>query len=224
VLYVVTADGHLYAVDQRAGGRELIRRLDGGATGALAATADTVAVADSKGTVWVVNATTGRLLRSLRTDGQVLGAPLLTAGRVYAAGTDGRLHWADIAGERDGQLPGLGSAPVHVAPVGDGERLYLGASDGRVLACDLRERDSQVPLNGWASRPLGAEIAGLALAGEKLYAAAGSRIFALDSRTGEVEDRPVIELNCLIGAAPVIAAGFGYAVGLGGVVARVELR
>jgi outer membrane protein assembly factor BamB len=223
VLYVIRSDGELYAIDARTESARLVRRLDGGATGALAATAQVIAAADAKGTVQLIDPATGQRRRLLRTDGLVLGAPVLTAGRVFAAGTDGKLRWADIMGEEEGEVVGFGAAPVHAAPVSGGGRLYVGCSDGRVHAWDLRERDKRGLMPSWPSRALGAEVVGLAANEEKLYAAAGNRVFEIDPR-GEKEAAAVIVMNCLIGAAPVIFGRSVYAVGLGGVVGRAAMR
>jgi outer membrane protein assembly factor BamB len=178
----------------------------------------------------------GRLITAVRTQGQVFGAPVLAAGHVYVASTDGQLHTAPISDTRDAAGDehhhfGLG-APVHAAPVCHAGRLYVGGSDGFVYAYDM-------PGSGGAwlhprrfSDRLGAEIAGLAVAEatedldeedrRSVFVAVGYHVVALDGPVGRL--RRVLPMNCLVGAAPVISGGFCYAVGLGGRVERAPVR
>jgi serine/threonine protein kinase/outer membrane protein assembly factor BamB len=235
LVYVVRSDGSVYRIDPGKS-YHLLHKLAGGSTGAMAATPGALAVADARGTVHVLDPQDGRRITAVRTKGQVFGAPVLAAGHVYVASTDGQLHTALISDTRDAADGehhhfGLG-APVHAAPVWHAGRLYVGGSDGFVYAYD-------VPGSGGAwldprrfSEPLGAEIAGLAVAeaaedrGEEerrsVFVAVGYHVVKLDGQTGSL--RHVLTMNCLVGAAPVISRGFCYAVGLGGTVERAPLR
>ena len=222
VVYVARADGGIYAIDPPRWQPRLLCQLADGASGAIAADPAAVAVADTRGTVHVIDAQTGHVVRQLHTGGQVPGSPVLAGDHVFAAATDGTLRAAGIsAAEED--VVSLG-APVHATPVHRAGRLYVGASDGRVHAYQVTGHGPSRLTAQWPPAELGAEITGLAVSSSgALYAAAGCRVVAIDHRDG----RPsgvVRELNCLVGAAPVISGDSCYVVGLGGLVEKVPLR
>jgi outer membrane protein assembly factor BamB len=223
VVYVVRADGGVYAIDPPRWKPRLLCRLADGASGAMTADPAVVAVADTRGTVQVVNLQTGQVMPRLSTDGQVLGSPVLAAGRVFAAATDGTLRAAGIfAGAED--VVKLGTAPVHAAPVYGAGQLYAGASDGRVHAYGVAGHGSSGLNRRWPPAELGVEITGLAVSPSgTLYAAAGYRVVSIDHRDGRLSGT-VRELNCLVGAAPVISGDSCYVVGLGGIVEKIQLR
>jgi outer membrane protein assembly factor BamB len=232
-VYVVRSDGSLYSIDPASRGGNEIHRLADGATGALAAVPGFVAAADGKGGVDVLNTDNGRLWR-MRTQGQVFGSPVIAEGFAYAASTDGQLYSLRLSGsaetEDQGDSLALGAAPVHAAPLYRPGRLYVGASDGRVHAFEVSPRGDLQPAWRWTD-PLGAEVAGLALelvatergAPTALYVAAGYRLLEIDDRARRLR-REVLRRNYLISGAPVISGGFGYIIGLGGMVERVALR
>jgi outer membrane protein assembly factor BamB len=227
-VYVIRSDGSLYSIDPVGGGQELLCQLDDGATGAMAAAPGTVAVADAKGTLHVVDTDRRRLTRRIPTQGQVLGAPVIADRYVYVTSTDGWLRGAPLTGNGgpgDGvrDLLALG-APVHATPGYRAGRLYVGASDGRVYLCDVSGRGGPGPVQYRAGDPLGAEVAGLAVApGGTAYVAAGYRVVAVDGENAQLRDT-VHELPLLASGAPVISDGFCYVTSLGGVVGRAALR
>jgi len=223
VVYVARADGGIYAIDLPRRKPRALCHLAYGASGAMAADSAVVAVADTRGTVYMVDAQTGEAVPRLSAGGQVLGSPVLAGGRVFAAATDGTLTVAGISlGVED--IVQLGAASVHAAPVYHAGRLYVGASDGRVHAYDVAGHGSSVLTRSWPPAELGTEIAGLAVGPSgTIYAAAGYRVVSIDHRDGRPSGT-VRELNCLVGAAPVISGDFCYVVGLGGVAEKVSLR
>jgi outer membrane protein assembly factor BamB len=227
VVYVIRADGTLYAINPGAWDVKRIRRLDGGASGAMTAIPGLVAVADARGTVHAIDPASGEVIRRVHTNGQVVGAPVLAAERLFVAATDGKLRAtsaiADDRGSDPVDLVDLGPAPLHAAPVYQAGQLYVGGSDGRVHACDVVRDGGPGLVRRWTCDPLGAEVAGLCATAGMLCVTAGYRGVEIDARTGRVI-RTVLELNCLIGAAPVISGGFCYLSGLGGVVERVAIR
>jgi outer membrane protein assembly factor BamB/predicted Ser/Thr protein kinase len=224
-VYLVQANGRLHAIDPR--GRQSVQSmhlctLAGGATGALAATAEIVFAADAEGSVHLIDTITGRGLGVVRTDGQVFGAPVPVGNRLYIAGTDGMLREATLPGGAERGRVHLGEAPVLAAPVVEAGRIYVGGSDGVVRAYEIAGFGGESAV-GWTPYAAGYEVAGLAVADGIVYVAAGYQVIALDGRTGRFL-REVVTLNCLVGASPVITGRFAYVIGLGGVVKRVALR
>lgn len=220
-VYVIRADGSLYSINPHTDQSALVLRLDDGATGALAATTDTIFAADAAGGVHVIDVVTGQDLRRVPTTGLVFGSPIRVNSRIYIAGTDGKLREVDAEDGHESEPVDLGAAPVHAAPVYDAGRLYVGGSDGMVHGYDVGQGHGLS--RRWRPCPLGDEIIGLAAADGMVYAAAGGRVVQLDGDTGQPR-RDLLTMKCLVGAVPVISGGFGYVVGLGGVVNCVAVR
>jgi outer membrane protein assembly factor BamB len=218
-VYALSADGRVHSVDPHTGERKVLCRMADPATGALSAGAGTVFAADTAGRVHAIEAATGRERWLLSTDGLVLSAPLATAGWLYVCGTDGVLREVGIEDGRERATAKVG-APVHAAPARDGDRIYVGGSDGVVRAYEIGPR-RHTGLDATWERPLGDEIAGLAAAAGRVYAAAGYRLMELDGATGR--EHQLLRLDGLIGAPPVISGRHCYVVGLGGVVTCLEL-
>jgi outer membrane protein assembly factor BamB len=221
-VYVVRSDGALYVIDTLRRRQDLLVTLREGASGALAATVGTLFAADLKGAVHVIDAATGRDLWQLRTEGQVLGAPVAVSGRLYIAGTDAKLREFGINDGAERAPVPLGDAPVHAAPVYDRGVLYLGDADGQVHGYRVNGTSGS-PEQRWAPCSVGAEITGLAVADGLVYAAAGNQVVEIDAVTGVLR-RGLIEMNCLVAAAPVIDRGSAYVVGLGGAIGCLALR
>jgi len=221
-VYVLRSDGSLYVIDARTDRQRLLLVMEDGASGALAATADTVFAADTKGSVHVIDAATGRELRQVRTAGRVLAAPLPLAGRLYVAGTDAMLREVGLEDGDECEPIDLG-APVHASPVFDAGVLYVGDANGFVHAFDVGRRGGRGPVRRWPPCQVGAEITGLAVADGLVYVAAGYHVMEIDGVTGALR-RELLQLNCLVGAAPVISGSLAYVVGLGGVVKCLTLR
>jgi outer membrane protein assembly factor BamB len=222
-VYVIRVDGSLYCINPYTYQPTLILRLDDGASGALAATADTVVAADAAGAVHVISVATGQVLRRVPTAGLVFGAPVQVNDRIYLAGTDGRLLEADVEDGYQREVASLGDAPVHTAPVYDTGRLYIGGSDGMVHGYDIGQDPERSAVRRWPPCPLDDEIIGLTAADGMVYVAAGYRVVELDGATGQPQ-RELITMKCLVGAAPVVSGRFAYVVGLGGSVNCVAVR
>jgi outer membrane protein assembly factor BamB len=214
-VYVVRSDGTLHRLDARAKKEKPIVTIREGASGALTATVGTVFVADDSGAVHIIDPAAGRDLRQLRTGGRVLGTPVAVADRVYVVGTDAKLREFGIEDGDERAVADLGSAPVHIAPAYDRGVLYIGDADGFVYAYNVGARGSD-PEQLWPEPyRLGSEVIGLAAADGLVLAAAGDQVVEIDALTG-VGLRERIRLKSLIAAAPVVAQGYAYVVGLGG--------
>ena len=220
-VYVVRADGTLFVIDPRTLVPQEFGQLEGGTTGALAATGDMVFAADTAGGVHVLDVVTRDSAGRVVTDGQVVAAPLAVGDRLYVAGTDGVLYEAAIPDSIVTRAFALG-APVHVPPVHEAGALYVADSGGTVHAY-LTGSGAAELARGWRPPRLGQEISGLAVCDGVLYVASGYEVTAFDGRTGASLGR-VAELNCLVAGPPVVSGRFCYLTGLGGVVDRVALR
>jgi serine/threonine protein kinase len=222
-VYVIRADGSLYSINPHTYQPTLVLRIDDGATGALTATTDTVFAADVAGSVHVIDVVTRRVVRQVPTAGLVFGAPVHVHGRLYIAGTDGKLREVDVEDGHEGAPVDLGGAPVHAPAAYDQGRLYIGGSDGMVHGYDLGLSSGHELSRCWRPCALGDEIIGLAASDGMVYVAAGYRVVELDGGTGQPR-RELLKLKCLVGATPVISGSFVYIVGLGGVVNCVAMR
>ena len=219
-VYALSADGRVHFVDPHTDEGKVLGRIGGTATGAPSAAAGTIFAADTGGRVYALDAASGQERWQLPTEGLVLAPPLAVAGWLYVCGTDGVLRQVDI---EDGHERGAAKtgAPVHVAPVCDGSRLYVGGSDGVVRAYGIGPQGLTDQDATWEC-PLGDEIAGLAAADGRIYAAAGYRLVELNGATGQ-EEKQLLRLNGLISAPPVTSGRRCYVVGLGGVVTGIVL-
>lgn len=219
-LRVLSADGRVLSADPRTGERKVLFQMGAAAAGMLSAALGTVFATDTRGRVHAIDATDGRLKWPLLpTGGLVLAAPLPVAAWLYVCGTDGVLREIGIEDGHQRATDNLGAA-LHVTPAYDGNRLYVGASNGVVHAYDIGHRGlvRQEPI--WRSE-VGEEIAGIAVSGRRVYVAAGNRLVEVDSATKK--DRELLRMDCLIGV-PVISGRYCYIAGLGGVVICVALR
>ena len=218
-VYALSADGRVHSVDPHTDEQRVLGRIGGAATGALSAVAETVFASDTGGRVYALDAVSGRERWQLPTDGLVLAAPLAVAGWLYVCGTDGVLRQVGIEDGHERATAKIG-APVHAAPACDGNQLYVGGSDGVVRAYDLCPQGLINEGATWECS-LGDEIAGLAAAGGRVYAAVGYRLMELAGATGQ--EKQLLRLNGLIGAPPVVFGRRCYVVGLGGVVTGLTL-
>ena len=221
----LSADGRVHSVDPRTGRRKVLFQMSAAAKGALSAASGIIFATDADGRVYAINATDGLLKWPLLTDepllseGVVLAAPLPAGKWLYVCGTDGVLREIDIKNGGQRATHKLG-APVHVGPVRDGNRLYVGSSDGVVHAYHIGSRGLERLEPAW--RPeADEEIAGLAASGGRVYVATGNRLVEVDSATGH--NRELLRMSCLIGAPPVISGDRCYVAGLGGIVACLAL-
>ncbi len=220
---VVSADGRVHSVDPRTGERKVLFQLAGAATGTLSATSDTIFATDTGGRVYAIDAVSGRKNWQLPTDGLVLSAPLPVARWLYVCGTDGTLREITIKDGRQCATAQCATAevrvPVHVAPVCDGNLLYVASGDGVVHAYNIGHRGPADLKETWQV-PLDAEIAGLAVSRGRVYVAAGYRLMEVVSPR---RTRELLRMECLIAAPPVISGRDCYVTGLGGVVSCLTL-
>jgi serine/threonine protein kinase/outer membrane protein assembly factor BamB len=220
-LYALTSDGWLHSVDLRTGESTLLYPMERPATGTLATSFGLIFAASTDGSVSAIDAITGKRDWWLPTDGQVLAAPLELASWLYVCGTDGILRQVTIQDGREAATTPVG-APVHCAPVGDAYRVYVAGGDGVIRAYDVSHPDRErldAPI--W-QRDVDHEVAGLAVAAERVYVSAGHHLVELDAATG-LPMREAFSMDSLIGTAPVISGRNCYVASLGGVVTCLSL-
>jgi len=138
VIYAASADGDLKAID-RGRGRTLWKKdMKTDLSGGVGVYEDSLLLGTSEGFVMRVDADGGERRWSSRLTGEVL-APPQSNGRVVVAQTyDGKLHGLDFeTGEKlwtyDSNVPVL-TIRGTCSPIVDGNRVYAGFANGRVLA------------------------------------------------------------------------------------------
>lgn len=106
--------------------------------GGLAADADNLYVTDAEGRLWAFDRRNGATVWRLDDlAGLQLTAPVLHAGYVLVAGSDGVSNWIDA---RDGRIVAryaLGNARISAAPLVVDERAYILDLRGRLRALDI---------------------------------------------------------------------------------------
>jgi outer membrane protein assembly factor BamB len=187
--FVGTRDGWLHAL--RPDGTVLWELQAKGGFGPPAVDGDTLYVGSSDGTLYAVAIPTGKLRWTYAAKEDLSTRPALAGGLVLVASLQDALFAVDAATgawrwhhrreQKGEQLTIHGAASVQVG----GGMAYAGYSDGFVAALDLETGASR-----WERRvaPGGThlDVDGLALDGDRLYAAAYSgAVLAFEARTGK---------------------------------------
>ncbi|HEX7049122.1 MAG TPA: PQQ-binding-like beta-propeller repeat protein [Longimicrobiales bacterium] len=139
-LFVASADEHggVYALRLRDGVRLWERRV-GAVSFAPAVARDTVYLAADDGTVYALDAGTGREAWRTRLTGRAAASPVVDATAVVAATTADTLYWL-ARGTGEVVARHALAAGVSAEPRRAGERLYLPLHSGAVAAYDLAGR------------------------------------------------------------------------------------
>jgi serine/threonine protein kinase/outer membrane protein assembly factor BamB len=212
-VYAVSADGRLYTIDAETTAHTVLFSSRDLAPCAPAALAGTIFAVTTQGEVLAIDSVSGEVRWSVTTGGRICASPLPVRDRLYIAGTDGLLLEVDSVGRKRGRADL--KAAVHVRLAHDGDRLFAGTSDGTVRAFGVGRQHGHALDQIWES-PLGGEVAGLAVAGGQVYAAAGDSVLRLDPARGA--RTRAFRMECPIAAAPTAAGGLLYVAGLGGTV------
>ncbi len=194
-IYAASNDGVVRALDRERGKALWKTSLDRRLSGGVGVYENALLLGSSEGYVVKLDADTGDELWATRLRGEVL-APPQGNGRVVVAQTyDGKLQGLDFASGEvlwtyDSNVPVLTIRGTST-PVMDGNRVYAGFANGRVLAFDAQtgsivwevrvtisqgrsEIDRIVDVDG-----------GMLLAGSELFAASyQGRLVAIDTRNG----------------------------------------
>jgi len=174
-VYVVMGDGSVLAFDHATGTRLWTARKN--STVRPAASGRYLAGADGA-SAWAIDAGSGEVAWSRDLGARVSAVPAITnagAAMLTEAGDLVLLTWADGREAWTVRLPGEPSAPLAV----EGDRLFVGFSDGRVRALALPDGSTV-----W-ERTVGGRVLGLTPIGDRLFAgAADNFLYALKTRDG----------------------------------------
>jgi outer membrane protein assembly factor BamB len=161
------------------------------------------------GTVYALDARSGRRLWTFRTGGAVKGGLAAAGGRVYAGSYDGHVYGLDAATGRliwrASGLPQLfGHGTFYSTPVIAHGRVYIGSTDGRMYSFGARTGRLR-----W-SHHTGGYVYGSAAAwrGLVLVGSYDHRFYAFDAATGDVRWR--FEANGPISGSATVIGGTAY--------------
>jgi outer membrane protein assembly factor BamB len=219
-LYVLPNDGRVYAISARTGKLRWQRKA-----GALAASSPTwhngklflVAngggsggvAASGPGTVWCLDAKTGRIAWSTRLASASESSPLVTGGRVYLGSQDGTVYaLSDASGAIEWRWKAGGAVKAGIA-ISQG-RLFVGDYSGQMTA--LRPDDGsviwQASSSGLSFGRSGNFYATPAVAFGRVYAGnTDGFIYSFAARTGRLAWRH--GTGAYVYSAPVVAAPAG---------------
>jgi serine/threonine protein kinase/outer membrane protein assembly factor BamB len=145
--YFGSSNGVVYAVSKD--GREVWHTNLGGSIETTPAVAfGRVYVGASDGSLYVLNASNGKLLWKYATGGPIVASPIVSLnGIVYVGSTDGRIYALDA---KNGELVWSDDtgASIEVTPVLDNGMLFVASSDGTIRAYGRPSPSSNLP--GWS--------------------------------------------------------------------------
>ena len=154
VLYLGSLNGWVYAVDATAGDLLWEAQVSEGIWATLQIAQGTAFFGTLGGRVYALDAENGTTVWEREVGGEVRGMPVYIDGAVYFGCEDGRLYAFDALDGTERPSP-LGAtvenASIYSSPVYDGQRLYVVATNGEVLALDP-ERSAIL----WRTNPLAA--------------------------------------------------------------------
>ena len=182
----------------------------------------------NRGTIYCVDASTGRRVWSCRPPGYraTFSTPVIAEGVLYVGegvhhARDARLVAVAIQGVETGEVLWTFSVPGHIecAPLVDQGRIVFTAGDDGVYSLNLSAKRHQPPELHWhvgGDQIVDAETA-LALVGDTLCVGSGrggNEIVLLDAETGQITGRtpceaPVFSLPAVQGQDLVVGAGEG---------------
>jgi outer membrane protein assembly factor BamB len=180
-------DGEVVALEARKGAVRWRKRIGPSETSPLVADG-LVYVGDWNGSVYALDAKTGREVWTFRTGGAVKGAVALSGRRLYVGSYDhhvyaldartGRLRWRGSAQERLG-----GRGTFYSTPAAAYGRVYIGSTDGKVYSFGAASGEVR-----W-SQSTGGYVYGSPAIWEKhvLIGSYSGRFYSLDAATGDVE-------------------------------------
>jgi len=145
--YFGSSNGVVYAVSKD--GREVWHtRLGGGVETTPAVAFGRVYVGAGDSSLYVLNASNGKLLWKYTTGGPIVASPIVSLnGIVYVGSTDGRIYALDA---KNGELVWSDNtgASIEVTPVLDNGMLFVCSSDGTIRAYGRPSPSSNLP--GWS--------------------------------------------------------------------------
>lgn len=194
-IYVAANNGVVRAVDRSSGKALWKNSLDTALSGGVGLYENAIFLGSSEGDVLKLSADSGEQQWATQLSGEVLAAPQ-SNGRIVVAQTyDGKLQGLDFnSGEvlwtYDSNLPVLTIRGTST-PIIDGNRVYAGFANGRVIAFDVQSGsvawEARVTISqGRSEIERIVDVDGsMVLSGDELYAASyQGRLVSIDTRNG----------------------------------------
>lgn len=181
VLYIASADGHLYALEADSG--ELLWSYLSGAPIVAAASIieNKVIVVSANGTVSALAIDDGSVLWTFKSNRTVVATPLLDGDQIIIAGFDGKIQ---AIAHKDGK-PGWQQdvkEPVAVQPEQRGQQLFLGTKAGSFFCLDA---STGAPI--WNYRADGAIVSGATVSANSVFFGTRNGVFhALMTDSGQL--------------------------------------
>jgi outer membrane protein assembly factor BamB len=166
-------------------------------------------IGDWDGTVWALDARTGRTIWRYRTGGPLKGALAYNAGRIYAGSYDGRLYClgapkGKLIWKARGQPRLYGTSRFYSTPALAYGRVYIGSTDGKVYSYGATTGRLL-----WSHRTGGYVYSSPAVWKRLVFAGSYSkRFFAFDAATGDV--RWSFKANGAISGSPTVIGDVVY--------------
>ena len=166
-------------------------------------------VGDWNGSVWALDARSGRTLWRYRTHGAVKGAAALSGGRLYVGSYDGHVYCLAAATGRviwkaSGQSRLFGRGRFYSTPTLAYGRVYIGSTDGRVYSFGATTGKLI-----WSHRTGNYVYASPAVWNGLVFAGSyDKRFYAFDGATGDV--RWSFRANGPISGSPTVIDGIVY--------------
>jgi outer membrane protein assembly factor BamB len=138
-LYFGSLDGGVFAVNAQTGALAWRVEVDGGVWATPRIEGDALYFGTLGGAIYALNTADGTDLWQEQVDGEVRGTPAYADGMLFFGSETGKLYAFSAEDGAKGTSP-LGEqleAAIYTSPVFDGQRLYVVATDGQVLALDL---------------------------------------------------------------------------------------
>ncbi len=204
-VYLGDQDGLFHCVDATTGMKRWTFQTEGEIPGGANFFNDRILVGSHDETLYCLGAD-GKPLWKLKTEGPVNGAPVVSNGKTFVAGCDGKLHVIDAnKGTEELAVELAGQAAATASAVGD--FLYVGTMTNEVQAVDIKQGKI-----AWTFRPArrAQPFYGSAAVTDKLVIA-GSRdkkVYGLDRLTGK--EVWSTETGGRIDASPVVVGDRVY--------------
>jgi outer membrane protein assembly factor BamB len=174
------------------------------AGGALSGDGGTLYIGSDTGTVYALDAASGRQTRTFQAGGAVSGV-MVASGTLLVGSADGKVRAFDVADPGfNWTSPAAGGAIAGAPTGGRGEVLYVGSQDGYVYALNI-----ETGQRNWRTKTGGPVVAGQPDGTGVLYAASqDGTLYVLDASSGKVVGR--YAAGGAINSAPLVIPGGVY--------------
>jgi outer membrane protein assembly factor BamB len=214
VVYAVSGDGVVHALDLSSGQERWNANLGAEASASLLVVGKLVIAADEEGIIHALSLADGTATWTLRTDGPISGSPAVVDDRIVAATQKGTVYSFDAASGRIAWQTAAGGEISRSVATADGT-IYVGLG-GEIVAISASEGSllwrATVAADGAVGTPTVAGGVVFAATGLDADDAAAHAVGTVDAGTGKLGWRYASPTNAQI-YTPAIAGGRAYVVG-----------